>query len=123
MEEAKSNKRNLINKINLIQALQNDRFKLIKFLDILPRVIPNQLYLTHIERTGHEILLEGEASSNQLILEFIQKLKSTEIFSSIQLKEVRKNINNTQEHQFILFLKEKSEPALKINDGVNVNGV
>lgn len=48
------NKKQLLNRMNVIQELQAERFSIVKLLDMLPRITPEGIYLTAVSRTEIE---------------------------------------------------------------------
>lgn len=48
LQEAKEN---LLNRMRIIQELQEDRSSIVKLLDMLPRMVPDSVYLTSLSRS------------------------------------------------------------------------
>lgn len=46
-------KENLLSRMRIIQALQEDRSSIVKLLDIVPRVVPESIYLLSLTRTDN----------------------------------------------------------------------
>lgn len=100
-------KKQIVEQINLIQGLQNDRFRLVQLLDLLVRMVPNDAYLTRIEQQNNEILLEGRAITNAPITELIKNLNNAHLFKNISLSEIKEVGNSGEERSFSLLLVEQ----------------
>jgi type IV pilus assembly protein PilN len=59
------NKENLLNRMRIIQALQEERTSIVKLLDILPKVVPDSVYLISIERKEPEATAYGSMGSSE----------------------------------------------------------
>lgn len=53
------NKENLLSRMRIIQALQEDRSSIVKLLDIIPRVVPESIYLLSVTRTDNSATAES----------------------------------------------------------------
>lgn len=56
-------KENLLNRMRIIQALQEDRSSVVKLLDIIPKVVPDGVYLTSITRAEPEAAARAGGAS------------------------------------------------------------
>ncbi|MBP9763928.1 MAG: PilN domain-containing protein [Gammaproteobacteria bacterium] len=61
VKSLKRNKKQLLERMNIIQSLQADRPSAVKLLDMVPRVLPDGLYLVNLSRK--ETVPETEATS------------------------------------------------------------
>ena len=59
VQSLKDNKKQLLERMKIIQSLQADRPSAVKLLDMVPRVLPEGLYLVNLSRK--ELFLETEA--------------------------------------------------------------
>lgn len=86
------NKKELLNRMNIIQTLQSDRTKVVELLDLLPRLVPEGVVLNNINRKGDTIKLEGIAQTNSSISVFLKNLEDPKweyIFDDPKLTEVQ----------------------------------
>jgi type IV pilus assembly protein PilN len=58
------NRKLLLNRIQAIRNLQQDRFSIVKLLDLMPRVLPDGIYLTELTRTN--MAAKAEAKKNNI---------------------------------------------------------
>ncbi len=49
------NKKQLLERMEIINALQTDRFTIVKLLDLLPRILPDGIYLTEVNRQEEDM--------------------------------------------------------------------
>lgn len=71
-------KRNqIVERMKLIQGLQSQRPVVVRLVDELARVVPENLYLTKFTRTGNKFTFEGKADSPNTVAEFLRGLESS----------------------------------------------
>lgn len=88
------NKRELLKHMHIIQSLQSDRTKVVEFLDLLPRLIPEGVILNNVSRKGELIKLEGVAQTNTNISIFLKNLEDPKwsyIFDDPKLTSVQES--------------------------------
>jgi len=56
-------RKTLMSRIQAIQNLQQDRFSIVKLLDLMPRVLPEGIYLTELSRTNLATAAEAKKKS------------------------------------------------------------
>lgn len=116
-------RKKLMNHIQAIQDLQQDRFSLVKLLDLMPRVLPDGVYLTELTRnnvaetakkttpvgrqstlvtkttTGvdnhiqYHVILQGVSLGNTDVATFLKSLEGISWLSNVKLTEVSMNKN------------------------------
>lgn len=67
-------KENLLSRMQIIQALQEDRTSIVRLLDVLPRVVPDSVYLLEVNRS--EIQANAEPEKKVTEGTALEKLKS-----------------------------------------------
>jgi len=115
------NKKQLLERMNIIQSLQADRPSAVKLLDMVPRVLPDGLYLVNLSRkeavpetettptnekektsdtvakkTGlgnkkYSVVIQGVALTNGSISVFLKNLEKVKWVSEVKLNEVSIN--------------------------------
>lgn len=83
-----SEKEQLMKSMQVIHALQHERFSLVRLLDRMVRVMPAGLLLTEFNRKVNNIQLQGIADTNASISELLRNLAQIEDFMNIRLTEV-----------------------------------
>ncbi len=121
VQSLKRNKQQLLERINIIQSLQADRPSAVKLLDVIPRVLPEGIYLVDLSRKDakievntasqnvkdktsnpnvnevssdakkYTILIQGVALTNGSISVFLKKLEAIKWVSEVKLDEVSIN--------------------------------
>jgi len=86
--QLKKRKQDLIERMNVIQALQGNRPDVVRVFDELVKTIPDGLYLSSLTRTGDRIALTGYAESNNRVSAFMRNLDSSYKFSEPNLTKV-----------------------------------
>jgi type IV pilus assembly protein PilN len=74
LEETKSN---LLARMNIIQQLQQSRPEVVRLFDELVNAIPDGVFLTKLEQTGRNVVLEGRAQSNARVSAFMRSVEGS----------------------------------------------
>ena len=71
-------KRNqIIERMKLIQGLQSQRPIVVRLIDELARVTPENVYITRFTRSGNKFTFEGKAESPNTVAEFLRNLEAS----------------------------------------------
>lgn len=104
MQELQKTKTRLVDRLNVIQKLQTVRPGMVRMLDELVRLVPQDIYLTGFKTANNQVTLNGIARSDNIISEFMRDLKGVaNLFGEpvLQVIETR-NVNNVQARVFEL---------------------
>jgi type IV pilus assembly protein PilN len=74
-------KKALQQRISVIEQLQRSRNVGTQVLDEMARVIPNGIYLTHLNKQGNSILLTGKSESNNHLANMIREVDISNLFA------------------------------------------
>lgn len=113
VQALRKNKKQLLERMSIIQSLQADRPSAVKLLDIIPRVLPEGVYLTDLSRKEvipeteldqnvnkkkdtlankkYTVTLQGVALTNGSISVFLKKLENIKWLAGVKLNEVSIN--------------------------------
>ncbi|MFQ5581198.1 MAG: PilN domain-containing protein [Mariprofundaceae bacterium] len=106
-------------KLQLVDRLQAGRFRSLKTLHDLARVIPENVWLTQVANAGDEIKLSGLGESNKAVANFMRALDQSPLFSNVRLQVIsRTTVENVPVRNFDLSLSRVDE----IGDGKNAKG-
>lgn len=106
-------------KLQLVDRLQAGRFRSLKTLHDLARVIPENVWLTKVDNAGDEIKLSGLGESNKAVANFMRALDQSPLFSNVRLQVIsRTTVENVPVRNFDLSLSRVDE----IGDGKNAKG-
>jgi type IV pilus assembly protein PilN len=109
MQELQKVKTRLVDRLNVIQKLQTVRPGMVRMLDELVRLVPQDIYLTGFKTANNQVTLNGIARSDNIISEFMRDLKSaTDLYGEpvLQVIETR-SVNNVQARVFELVVPLK----------------
>jgi type IV pilus assembly protein PilN len=81
-------KRDLEDKLKVLDTLKKKRVGPVKVLDALAQVIPAHVWLTDLSEKGGNVELQGLGMTNDDVAEFMRELKRSQYFSNIVLKRV-----------------------------------
>lgn len=103
IEEAKAR---LLSRLEIIQNLQASRPIMVKVFDGLVQLVPEDVYLSSFTTEGAQLILNGTASSNNIISDFMRNLDTSPLFGEPILRIVEnREINNIRISSFELAVK------------------
>ncbi len=90
VENYESNKKTLQEKNEVIEQLKKNQSVPVRLLDNLSRSLdPLKIWLNNISAQGIQVDIDGKAITNSDIVELINRLKDSKMFSDVQLIESR----------------------------------
>ena len=90
VEKLEQRKREFIARKEKIEELQHERFQVAMMFNDLNRIMPEGVFLTHIQSNdGKTYNLTGAALSDSKVASFMRSLPSTGVFSVPQLVEIK----------------------------------
>lgn len=75
-------------KLEVVDRLQEGRFRSLKTLNEIAQLIPENVWLTKIKDNGDTLELSGLGQSNKAVASFMRKLDRSPLFSNIQLSVI-----------------------------------
>ncbi len=107
IRELEAQKKQLLNRMNIIQELQTRRPMVVHMLDKLVKALPEGLYLTTVNQQGAELTLEGMAQSNARVSAFMRNLDESDWFASPKLEVIQvQEKDGTRSSKFTLKAKQ-----------------
>ena len=106
MQKTKSR---LVERLNVIQTLQASRPGMVRMLDELVQLIPQDIYLTAFKTANNQVTLNGVARSDVVISEFMRSIRDAKRFGEpvLQIIETKNVNNNVQARVFELIVPLK----------------
>jgi len=77
IKDIETKKKQLQEKINLIQQLQESRPEAVHLFDEIPKITPDGIFLTKFTQTGTELIFEGKSESNARISNFMRAIETS----------------------------------------------
>jgi len=102
-------------KLELVDRLQEGRFRSLKTLYEMARVIPENVWLKSIADSGDTIRITGLGESNKAVANFMRELDGSDIFSNVNLQVIsRVDAVGVPVRDFTLTLnRDDGKPAAK----------
>lgn len=91
IQELEKKKRELIERMKVIQELQGNRPIIVRIFDEMVRTLPDGIYYSDLKRSESTIELKGAAESNNRISSLMRNLENSEWFESPALTSVKAN--------------------------------
>lgn len=113
LQELQKTRSRLVDRLNVIQQLQASRPGMVRMLDGLVRLIPQDIYLTAFKTANNQVTLSCIARSNNIISEFMRDIKASNLFGEPELRVIEtRSLNNVQARVFELMVPLKlTQPA------------
>jgi type IV pilus assembly protein PilN len=104
IESFKKDKRDLEQKLGVINSLETDRLFPVRMLDGLNMLVPaKEAWLEKITQTKQELRIEGTARDNGAVARFMKSLEKAEFIQSVELVVSKeKELVGVRLQQFIL---------------------
>lgn len=89
IRELQQKRNQLVERMEIIQALQGDRPVVVRLLDQLVRTVPDGIFYTALNTKGNVVALEGVAESNNHVSSLMRRLDASEWLDSPRLDAVQ----------------------------------
>lgn len=85
IEKLEQERADLEQRMKIIQDLQRSRPQVVHLFDELPRLLPEGLYITEIERKDTALTIKGRTESNPRVSSFMRNIESSPWVANAQL--------------------------------------
>ncbi len=85
IKRLEATKARLIQKMNIIQRLQQSRPEIVHLFDELVRTLPSGVYLTSVQQRGNRITVRGVAESNARVSAYMRKIDESQWLGAAKL--------------------------------------
>ncbi|HLG21902.1 MAG TPA: PilN domain-containing protein [Candidatus Manganitrophaceae bacterium] len=92
VENYERDKKVVEEKIKIIERLRKNQSIPVHLLDEVSRSMPDRVWLMNMNEQGGTIDLEGKATTNSEIVDFINNLKKSPFFKDVQILESRQSL-------------------------------
>jgi type IV pilus assembly protein PilN len=119
IKNIEESKKHLINKIMVVHNLQSSRPETVHLFTEIPRITPDNLFMTKLTRVGRNLTFEGKSQSNALVSALMSAIESSKwlqtptlnvIQSSDKLPNADKSANEKMQ-DFTLQTKQRDLPT------------
>ncbi|HRY15283.1 MAG TPA: PilN domain-containing protein, partial [Candidatus Competibacteraceae bacterium] len=103
LAELQKAKNRLVERIRVIEKLQTSRPGMVRMLDELVRLLPEDIFLTSFKTAGNRVTLNGTARSDLIISDFMRDITASPLFGEPVLQVIQtQGVNNVQARVFEL---------------------
>lgn len=106
IKKLKSQKKQLLDRMKVIQDLQGTRPVIVRVFDELVRTLPDGLYYDSLKRSGDDLSIKGLAESNNRISGLMRNFEMSEWFSNPNLTDVSSVKGEESLNQFTMSAKQ-----------------
>jgi type IV pilus assembly protein PilN len=112
IEDLEKTKKNLQDRIDIIQQLQSSRPQIVHLFDEVVTSLPDGVFLDEIEQKGNRVTFTGQAQSNARVSSMMRNIDDSEWLENPALVFIEsKEKTGTGYSQFKLMVKQTSQNA------------
>ncbi|OAD23704.1 Fimbrial assembly [Candidatus Thiomargarita nelsonii] len=89
IETLKKEKKRLIERMDIIQELEESRSNVVHLFDELVKQVPNGVYFTSMKQKGNQITLEGVAQSGNRVSELMENLEASQWLTNPKIYSIK----------------------------------
>ena len=89
INDLKERRQQLVERMHIIQDLQDNRQTSGRIFDQLARALPDGVYFTEVRMTGKTLSITGAAQSNNRVSDLMRNLEASDWFDAPSLTEVK----------------------------------
>ncbi len=89
VDDFKKKKRELLEKLNIIDTLSKNKTGPVLILDMFSQMIPEKMWLEKLKQVGNKVDIEGVALDNETIAIFFTSLKNSPRFARVELIQTK----------------------------------
>ncbi len=94
IEALEEKKKDLIQRMKLIDQLQTSRNVVTQILDEMVRIVPSGVYLIKLEKRDNELFITGKSESNNHLANMIREIQSSNLLQDAELQSITNNDAN-----------------------------
>ncbi len=102
IQELRKTRTELIERMELIQALQGNRPVIVRIFDEVARSVPEDLYFTTLKVEGNKVRVTGVASSNNRLSALMRRFDESDWFRDPSLIKVQAKAQGVNEFEIIM---------------------
>ncbi|OUS27770.1 pilus assembly protein PilN [Thalassotalea sp. 42_200_T64] len=88
IDSLEQKKKNLIQRMTLIDQLQKSRNVGTQVLDEIAKIVPSGVYIIKLEKRGNLLLLQGKSESNNHLANMIREIQSSTLLADAELQSI-----------------------------------
>ena len=109
IEKLEEQREELLNRMQIVQSLQQSRPLIVRLFDELVRLMPTGVYLTNFERKGMRLILNGKSESTPRISAFMRNIEKSQWLEKPDVSGIKAdNKGSVPTTNFSMTAKQKS---------------
>jgi type IV pilus assembly protein PilN len=114
IKEIKQETQRLLERKNVVEALQSDRTEVVHLFDEMIRRLPEGLYLKSFKQVGDVITLDGYTQSSSRVSTLMRNLDDSPWLEKATLVEIKAaTVNKLRANEFVLTVKQTHQQPEK----------
>lgn len=111
IQELKNTRQQLMERMDLIQALQGDRPIIVHLFDEMVQAVPDELYFTSVDVKGSQVTIKGVAKTNTRLSSLMRNIGGSAWFEDPSLIKVEGK--GDQPKVFEITTKRRNKPEVR----------
>ena len=118
IQDLEKKRRELLDRMKIIQDLQGNRPIIGRVFDQLVRTLPDGVYFTSVKMTGKNIAILGAAESNNRVSNLMRNLDGSEWLEAPNLTQVKATTSGALDQANVFQLSvQQTQPAAEVVEG------
>lgn len=88
LDKAKANHKSIVNRLGSVETLQHNRNKVTQFMNLLPTLVPEGVYVDKIDMNGLEVEINGISDSTADLATMLDKLERSNSVEEIEIHSI-----------------------------------
>lgn len=115
-------RQNLLDRMHVVERLQESRSSSVHFLDELINSLPTGVFLTSVKQQGNSVEIQGVAQSNARVSDYLRNLDTSDWFSSPTLVVIKTTeVNHERQAHFTISVQSLNKPKSLDKDKQDAN--
>lgn len=88
LKEIEAKHKSILTRLRLVESLQNDRNKTTDFMNLMPELVPDGVYVDKIKMSGREIEMAGVSDSTARLATMLDNFESSTWLSDVEMHSI-----------------------------------
>ncbi|HBV76127.1 MULTISPECIES: PilN domain-containing protein [Vibrio] len=88
LKEIEAKHKSILTRLRLVESLQNERNKTTDFMNLMPELVPEGVYVDKIKMNGREIEMSGVSDSTSRLATMLDNFESSSWLSDVEMHSI-----------------------------------
>ncbi len=88
LREIEAKHKSILTRLRIVESLQNERNKTTDFMNLMPTLIPDGVYVDKIKMSGRSVEMAGISDSTSRLATMLDNFESSELLSEVEMHSI-----------------------------------